>query len=47
VSFERDVCIDFDVISLFDFERLRFKSLVFIGDIESVRLFLFERRKLS
>lgn len=34
-------------ISLADFERLRLKSLVFIGDVEHVRIFLFERRKLS
>ena len=38
---------DFEVISLFDFERLRFNSLVFIGDVEHVRLFLLERRRLS
>ncbi len=47
-NFERDVVwIDFDVISLFDFERLRVRSLVFIGDVEHVRIFLFDRRKLS
>lgn len=46
-GFERDVGRDLEVISLFDFERLRFKSFVLMGDVEYVRLLLFERRKLS
>jgi hypothetical protein len=47
--FDFDFCAGrgFEVISLFDFERLRFNSLALIGDVEHVRLFLFERRRLS
>ncbi len=47
LDFERCIGRDFEVISLFDFERLRFKLLGLLGDVEHVRIVLFERRKLS
>ena len=46
-GFDRGVTWDLVAISFADFERFRLDSVVLIGEVEQVREFLFERRRLS